>query len=97
MKNTLTIPGLMALALSTVACAPGSRGAFDSRTTSETVVPATAPGSGQLGPGYVTDTTKRMYGEVTPTGAENTNGVNGPAGRGETQEHNRLPGTGNRL
>ena len=37
-----------------------------------------------------------MYGAGDSTGEVNTNGENGNAGRGEHQEKNRLPGTGNR-
>lgn len=95
MRTSLKISTLIALALSTMACAGGS-GAFDTRTTTETVAPATPPGSGQLGPGYVPNTSRRLYGAGDASGVVNTNGVNGPSGRGETQEHNRLPGTGNR-
>jgi hypothetical protein len=95
MNMKVTIPVLMATALFAAGCG-GGRGAFEDRPTTETVVPNAPPGSGQLGPGYVSEDERRMYGAGDSTGEVNTDGVSGNAGRGEHQEHNRLPGTGNR-
>jgi len=84
------------IASAVVAAGCGSRGAFENRPATDTVVPDTPPGSGQLGPGYISEDERRMYGAGDSTGEVNTNGENGNAGRGEHQEKNRLPGTGNR-
>jgi len=87
---------VFAIATAAFATGCGSRGAFEDRPVRETVVPDTPPGSGQLGPGYISEDERRLYGALNSTGEVNTNGVSGNAGRGEHQEKNRLPGTGNR-
>lgn len=95
MKTRLAFPVMLAAAITAVACGD-SRGAFENRPATQTVVPNVPPGSGQLGPGYISEDERRMYGAGNSTGEINTDGVNGNAGRGERQEHNRIPGTGNR-
>jgi hypothetical protein len=87
---------VFAMASAVVAAGCGNHGAFEDQPVRETVVPDTPPGSGQLGPGYISEDERRMYGAGDSTGEVNTNGVSGNAGRGEHKENNRLPGTGNR-
>ena len=87
---------MFAITTAVVAAGCGSRNGFESRAVSQTVVPNAAPGSGQLGPGYISEDERRLYGAGDSTGEVNTNGDNGVTGRGEHQEKNRLPGTGNR-
>jgi hypothetical protein len=94
MRIRLAFAFVIASAVVAVGC--GGPGAFEYRPTTERVVPDTPPGSGQLGPGFISADEQRMYGRGDSTGEVNTNGVNGNAGRGEHQEKNRLPGTGNR-
>jgi len=94
MRTRLSFVFAIASAAFSAGC--GSRGAFENRPMTETVVPDAPPGSGQLGPGFISEDERRMYGARDSTGEVNTNGENGNAGRGEHQEKNRLPGTGNR-
>jgi hypothetical protein len=87
---------VFAIASVVVTAGCGNQGAFENRPGVEKVVPDTPPGSGQLGPGYVSKDEQLTYPGGNVTGEANTNGENGNAGRGEHQEKNRLPGTGNR-
>lgn len=83
----------ISIGLTGAACTRGGRSPeLGTETVSQT---APDPGSGQTGPGMTTRV-NQVNGSNDSSGVAMTDGNVGLAGRGEHQEHNRLPGTGER-
>ncbi len=79
--------------LTGVACTRGGRSPEMGTESIATTAPP--PGSGQTGPGMTTRV-NQVNGMNDSSGVDMTDGNVGIAGPGDHQEHNRLPGTGER-
>jgi hypothetical protein len=93
MKRIFVAALAIAFGLVANGCTRGGRSADPSHQTIATTAPP--PGSGQTGPGMTTRV-NRVNGVNDSSGVAMTDGYVGIAGPGDHQEHNRLPGTGER-
>jgi hypothetical protein len=92
MKKIMIIAAV-SFGLTATACTRGGRSPeMGTETIAKTAPP---PGSGQTGPGMTTRV-NQVNGMNDSSGVAMTDGHVGIAGPGDHQEHNRLPGTGER-